>query len=441
MRSRKLHENIKGFVRLNNLQQCITSSAVGQFLLYFQIGYRSLLVHKFRSFLSVLGIVCGVMAVMAMISTGEGAKQEVLGRMEKMGLKNIFIKKVLLSDELRKQVDEKKSYGLSVLDIEHLRGLVPAIIQVGGFQTAPLTPVGTGKGITPNIIKCTGNYHELLGLRVAEGRFISDQDAYNDNLVCVLGGALAERLGRDGKIGSSIRMNDLLYKVIGILTRYDTSSLQTKKISNENFDDMIFLPLNVLKGGQRAHFQDHEYLSLSQIVVEVDTRDHVESVAKLIHRTLALSHHNVLDYNLIVPLELLFQSLATQRVFNLVLAVTGGISLLVGGIGIMNIMLASVTERKREIGIRRAIGATEKDIAYQFLAESFLLTGCGGLIGLFTGFVCVNLIESIAGWPIQITGPAMVFPFLLACMTGVFFGIYPAIRAAGMDPIQALRTV
>lgn len=412
-----------------------------QFLLFFQTGYRSLLVHKFRSFLSVLGIVCGVMAVMSMISTGEGAKQEVLGRIEKMGLKNIYIKKIELSEELQKQADEKKSYGLSFFDVERLQGLTSAITQVGAVQKVPFTPVGIGIGITPKIIKCTDNYDELLGLQTTAGRFISEQDLVNNNLVCVLGGSLAKRLGSEGRIGNTIRLNNLLYRVIGILTQYDIDTSQTTKVSNENFNDMVFLPLNILKNSTTSQWAGKRHSLLSQIIVEVDSRENVGSVAKLIHRTLEISHNNVLDYNLVVPLELLFQSLATQRIFNLVLAVTAGISLLVGGIGIMNIMLATVTERKREIGIRRAVGATEKDIAYQFLAESFLLTGCGGLLGLVAGFICVEVIETMAGWPIKITGWAMFVPFMLACITGVFFGLYPAVRAAKMDPIQALRTI
>ncbi len=410
-------------------------------MLFFRTGYRSLLVHKFRSFLSVLGIVCGVMAVMAMISTGEGAKQEVLGRIEKMGLKNIYIEQIELTEELKKQIDEKKSYGLSLFDVERLQLLTPAIIQIGAVMEALLTPVGTSIDITPKIIKCTGNYGQLLGLKVDEGRFLSEQDSYNNNLVCVLGSSLADRLNKDGGIGHHIRMNNHLYKVIGILTHYDIDTMQTTKVSNENFNNMIFLPLNIQKNSNNVYPSADNHSSLVQIIVEVDSRENVESVAKLIRRTLALSHNNVLDYNLIVPLELLSQSLATQRIFNLVLVVIGGISLLVGGIGIMNIMLATVTERRREIGVRRAVGATERDIAYQFLTESLLLTMCGGLIGLAAGYICVNAIEIMAGWPIKITALAMFGPFFLACVTGIFFGLYPAIQAARMDPIQALRTV
>ncbi len=414
---------------------------MAQFLLFFRTGYRSLLVHKFRSFLSVLGIVCGVMAVMSMISTGEGAKQEVLSRIEKMGLKNIYIRQVALTEELQKQIDERKSYGLSLFDVERLQLSTPAIVQIGAVMEPLLTPVGTGSDITPKIIKCTGNYGELLGLKMKEGRFLGEQDSYNDNLVCVLGSSLADRLKRGGQIGQHIRMNDHLYKVVGIITHYDINTMQTTKVSNEDFNNMIFLPLNIPKNSNNVYPSSDSHSSLVQIIVEVDSRENVESVVRLIRRTLALSHNNVLDYNLIVPLELLSQSLGTQRIFNLVLVVIGGISLLVGGIGIMNIMLATVTERKREIGVRRALGATEKDIAYQFLTESLLLTICGGGLGLAAGYICVNVIEVMAGWPIKITVWAMFGPFFLACATGIFFGLYPAIRAAKMDPIQALRTV
>ncbi len=412
-----------------------------QFLLFLRIAYRSLLVHKFRSFLSVLGIVCGVMAVMAMISTGEGAKQEVLGRIEKMGLKNIYIRKVELSEELKKQVAEKQSYGLSLYDVERLQLLTPAITQVGAVRKATLTPVGTGIGITPNILRCTGNYASLLGLKIKEGRFINELDSHRENQVCVIGSSLSRRLGTEGQVGRSVRMNDSLYKIVGILNSYDFDASQTAKINIENFNDIVFLPLKIPKNPTRFGSAMRQFSMLSHIVVEVDRRKNVESVAKLVRRTLELTHSQVLDYNIVVPLELLAQSLAAQRIFNLVLAVTGGVSLLVGGIGIMNIMLATVTERRREIGVRRAVGATEKDIACQFLAESFLLTMCGGVIGLVGGLICVNVIEMWAGWPIRVTIYAMFVPFVLACGTGIFFGFYPAVRAARMDPIQALRTV
>jgi len=414
---------------------------MSHFFQFIQISYHSLFVHKFRSFLSILGIVCGVMAVMSMISTGEGAKQEVLSRIEKMGLKNIYIKKVPLSAELQQNIKEIHSYGLTSYDVQRLQRLSPAITRVGATQKVRLTPIGLRTRITPNIIQCTDNYFELLDLKTAAGRFIRSQDLKNNNLVCVLGSSVAKRLGNKGRVGSYMRMNNLVYKIVGILTPYNIDTTQTVKISSENFNDIIFLPLNISGNSTTSHVPDKNNSSLSQIIVEVADREDIRAVAKLIHRTLNITHNNVLDYNVVVPLELMSQSLATQRIFNLVLGVTAGISLLVGGIGIMNIMLATVTERKREIGIRRAVGATQKDIAYQFFTESILLTGAGGLIGLVAGFFCINIIEIMAGWPIQITFLTMVIPFILACATGVFFGLYPALQAAKVDPIQALRTV
>lgn len=419
----------------------VCNKMIAQILSFFITAYRSLLIHKFRSFLSVLGIVCGVMAVMVMISTGEGAKEEVLGRIESMGLKNIYIHDKLLSTELQEQVERRKSYGLSLFDVEYLRSISPAILQVGAIQNAPLTPVGTGISITPTILKCTGNYGSLLGMKIKVGRFLNEQDSYKNSQVCVVGATLAKRLGREGRVGEAIRINDLLYTIIGVLQKDDKEPSKTAKVKNQNFNDTIFLPLNIPHNLTKFGSSIEQYSMLSSVVLEVDGRENVESVARLVHRAMEVSHQGVLDYDVIVPLELLAQALAAQKTFNLVLAVIAAVSLLVGGIGIMNIMLATVTERRREIGIRRAVGATKKDIACQFLAESFLLTMCGGVIGIVSGFVCVLVIEYLAGWPIEITAASMFIPFILACVAGIFFGYYPAVQAAKMDPIKALRTV
>ncbi len=408
-------------------------------LAFFQTGFRSLLAHKFRSSLSILGIVCGVMAVMSMISTGEGAKREVLDRIEKMGLKNIYIHQLKLTDELQEQARQKRSYGLTLSDIDRFRSVIPFISRIGAARKIELTPVGTP--ITPVIVRCNMDYATVLGLSLSTGRFIHEQDIDNRSLVCVLGYDLSKQLGSGGRIGNLIRLDNSLYRVVGILEKYDIDTGKSSKVKSENVNTMIFLPLNIQTKSATSQLFDTNENRLDRIVVEVDTRENVGAAGKLIERTLEHSHNGVRDYSVIAPVELLNQSLATQKIFNLVLAVTGGISLLVGGIGIMNIMLASVTERKREIGIRRAVGATQKDIQFQFLAESFLLTLCGGVVGLGTGTICIFAIEAFAGWPIRITFWSMCLPFVLACLTGIFFGLYPAVQAAKMDPIQALRTI
>ncbi len=410
-----------------------------QVLSFIITAYHSLLIHKLRSLLSVLGVVCGVMAVMIMISTGEGAKKEVLGRIEQMGLTNIYVNDKLLSEELQKRAEKKRSYGLSLYDVEYLRSLSPMIVSVGAVQKVALTPVGTGINIIPSIFKCTANYGELLGLDVRRGRFINVQDSLNNRQVCVIGGLMSERLGSDGRVGKLIRMDDRLYTIIGVLRKVDKKPVKTAKVTNQNFNDTIFLPLNIPHNLTKFGTSIAQHSMLSSIVVEVANRENVEPAARLINRAMEYNHQGVLDYDVIVPLELLDQALAAQNIFNLVLTVIAAVSLLVGGIGIMNIMLATVTERKREIGIRRAVGATRKDIAFQFLAESSLLTMCGGTIGIAGGFISVFVIENLAGWPIEITVVSVVIPFVLACVTGVFFGYYPAVQAAKMDPIKTLR--
>jgi len=223
----------------------VCNKMIAQILSFFMTAYRSLLIHKFRSFLSVLGIVCGVMAVMVMISTGEGAKEEVLGRIESMGLKNIYIHDKLLSTELQEQVERRKSYGLSLFDVEYLRSISPAILQVGAIQNAPLTPVGTSISIIPTILKCTGNYGGLLGIKIKSGRYINEQDSYKNNQVCVVGATLGMRLGREGRVGEVIRINDLLYTIIGVLQKDDKEPSKTAKVKHQNFNDTIFLPLNI----------------------------------------------------------------------------------------------------------------------------------------------------------------------------------------------------
>jgi putative ABC transport system permease protein len=404
-------------------------------------AWRSLLVHKLRSFLSTLGVVCGVMAVMAMISTGEGAKREILAQIEDMGLKNIYIKRIPLSEEQQREAGEKKSYGLSLDDLRRLQQNGGNIVRVAAIQELVATPIGTQQEIIPKVIQCTADYAEILSLTAASGRFITPQDCERNALVCVLGASIAQRMGKEGQIGQFVRLQDSLYKIVGILAEYKTPEKKMSKVSKDNFNTTLLIPLvmNDYRGTPATDLAGSA--PVTEIIVEVDKKQHVVAVSSMIHRLLQVTHNTVQDYQLLIPLQLLTQSLRTQRVFDLVLAVTGGISLFIGGIGIMNIMLAAVSERKREIGLRRAVGATKRDIVLQFLTESVLLTSGGGIVGVLAGFICVDLIETTAGWSMRITAVSLLVPFFLAVSTGVFFGLYPAIQAAKLDPIHALRSL
>jgi putative ABC transport system permease protein len=404
-------------------------------------AWKSILVHKLRSFLSILGVICGVMAVMAMISTGEGARQEILSQIEDMGLNNIYIKRVPLSAEQQREVGDKKSFGVSLDDLKRLQYSSTHIARAAALNELVISPIGMRQQIIPRAIQCTAEYAGILGLTIASGRFITSQDCEQRSLVCVVGSSIAQKMGKEGQVGQFIRLYDSLYRIVGILTEYTTPGNKATKMSKENFNTTVIIPL-VTNGYQGTSTMDFsETVPVTEIVVEVKNKHHVLSVASLIDRLLQVSHNTVQDYQLIVPLELLTQSMKTQRVFNLVLAITGGISLLIGGIGIMNIMLAAVSERKREIGLRRAVGATKRDIILQFLLESTLLTSVGGIVGLLAGFILVSVIATTIGWSMQITILSMLIPFFLAVSTGVFFGLYPAIQAAELDPIHALRAL
>lgn len=396
--------------------------------------------HKLRSLLSILGVVCGVMAVMSMISIGEGAKEKVLQDIEGLGLKNIYINKIPLTEKQLSEASARRSYGLSWSDVERLRFDKDYVKNVAAFRELTIGLLATKTSVTPKIIQSTPNYLNIIGIRVAEGRFLLPVDEQRNNLVCVLGASLAKQLGRDGQVGKNLRIGNTLYRVVGVLTEQSLRGNDKAKVIHDNYNETLFLPFSRLgrtsgpgAGGGRN--------SLSRILVEVQNGNQVPEATQLIHRVLEVAHNGVSDYLVIVPQELLKQSLRTQRLFNIVLAVIGGISLLVGGIGIMNIMLATVSERKHEIGLRRAIGATRRDVTTQFLTESVLLTLSGGVLGIGLGLVIIICVERATGWPIRVTMIAIAVPFLLAVLTGVFFGLYPAVKAAQMDPIKALNAV
>jgi len=399
-------------------------------LLLIKTAYISLLLHKVRSFLSILGVICGVMAVMSMISIGEGAKNKVLQDIESLGLRNVYINQIDMTQRMKQEAVSMRSYGLSWYDVQRLRYNNEYIQQVGAIRELKASFYGSKMALTPKIVQSTANYLQILGVSLAEGRPLLPADEQESNHVCVIGADLAFQLGSSGQVGSTLRIGSALYRVVGILARRTILNSDSVKMSPDNFNETLFLPFAVQQESAQG--------SLSRVLVEIREGRSMTQAAGVIGRVMETAHNGVTDYQIVVPLELLNQSLQTQKIFNLVLAVIGGISLLVGGVGIMNIMLATVSERKHEIGLRRSLGATEKDIVAQFLTEAILLTLSGGIIGIILGGSAIGIIESLTGWPVKITLPAMLIPFNLSVCTGVFFGLYPAVKAARIDPIEAL---
>ncbi len=405
------------------------------------IARRALLQHKLRSFLSVLGVVCGVMAVLSMICIGEGARRKIVNQIEQLGTRNIFVKAGELTDTQRHTALANLSTGLTLADKDRIVSGCTAVSSVAALKEIAATVWNVSRELSPEILAVTANYSGLQNFRLARGRFINSLDVERKNLVCVLGSGVAAAFGAAGQIGCDIRIENSLYTIVGVISRFDRNDDATTAIPVRNFNDMIFIPMGALPAAPPSKAPDLTagHGDLSELVVQVSDSDAVMAAAAIIERILQVRHNNIKDYQLLVPQELLNQARRTQRTFNVVLGAIAGISLLVGGIGIMNIMLATVSERTREIGIRRAVGATRPDIIVQFLAESVILTFSGGLIGVVSGIGAVAVIAAIAEWQTAVTFWAAGLPLAMSLLVGLFFGLYPAWQAAHMDPVAALR--
>jgi putative ABC transport system permease protein len=409
------------------------------------LGIESLWLHKLRSSLTMLGVVFGVGSVVAMLAVGEGASKEALEQIRKLGTNNIMIGAVKsVEDETTGTAGSFISiYGLTYED--HLRidetistvsKSVPVkLVRKQGFlgmRTLDLRVVGT-----------TPLWFELVQRPVLAGRVLTRSDNEAEAPVAVLTEFGARRLlAADSTVGQSLRIGPYAFKIVGIVK---SEGGEAAKIQLPDQQVDAYIPIDVA----RVYFGDisfrmssgsieREMVELHQIIVEVENIGDVESTAKAIESMLNRFHKKK-DYTVSVPLALLRQVEATKRTFNIVLGSIACISLLVGGIGIMNIMLASVTERTKEIGIRRAIGAKKKQIIYQFLVETVVLSTIGGLIGLSLGIVIPLIITHLSNMPTVITPWSIFLPLLISGAIGVIFGLYPAARAASVDPVIALR--
>jgi putative ABC transport system permease protein len=409
-----------------------------------RLGIKNLRLHKLRSLLTMLGVVFGVSSVIAMLAVGEGASKEALEQIRKLGSNNIIIRSAKPVKEESREVRIRMSiYGLLYEDVERITGsfssvrrIVPAklVQQEGrlGSRTLELRVVGT-----------TPEWFDLVQRPVAAGRVMTGSDNDQRRNVVVLTEHGARRLlATENTIGQNLRVGGGVFEVIGIV---QSESGFGGDIQTPDQDVDAYIPLEVARERfgdiftrRAAGARIRELVELHQIIAEVATLEEVESVSAGIESLLGRFHKKD-DYRVSVPLALLRQAEATKRTFNIVLGSIAAISLLVGGIGIMNIMLASVTERTREIGIRRAIGAKRKQIVGQFLIETVVLSTTGGLIGIGIGLLVPWLITSFAGMPTVVKPWSLVLSLGISMTVGILFGIYPAFRAAELDPIEALR--
>lgn len=408
----------------------------------------------------MLGIIFGVCSVIAMLAIGEGASlaaQESISRLGSMNLIIETIEPARENNENEQQRSRLNQYGLTYKDAEAINSTIPGVEVIVPVREMDCKAQYKSRHVTVKVIGTIPWYPEISTLDIICGRFLSSIDLHQESTVCVIDEQVVNALfGFDHPIGRDIYLQGNVYRVVGVVGSAPVMDIEAgdsnehgssakNTISSEEVG-YIYMPLTTARSRfseiiytYSSGSRSYEKVELQRITVKVQSIDHVVPIRNIIDGLLRRLHEDKQDYRIVVPLELLRQAKNSQRIFSVVLGSIAAISLIVGGIGIMNIMLATVSERTREIGIRRALGAKKRDIIVQFLSESLIMTLSGGLFGIALGFLLPMMVSHFANMPTIITYKSLVLAFGISGAVGVVFGLYPAYRAASMDPIESLR--
>jgi putative ABC transport system permease protein len=433
----------------------------------FRVGIYSLLLHKLRSGLAILGILIGITAVIWLVAMGEGVSYQAQEQIKDLGASNVIVRSIKPAQQSSSDSTGSMflEYGLLRDDFKRIVSNIPMVEQAVAIREMRKEVRFDERTVEARVVGCSPEYFDLNHLSMDRGRFLTDSDGAPPKNVCVVAADTAENLfSYENPLGKSIQIDSDFYVVVGQTNARDPTAAIGGSLDSQDYNFDVYIPLETLRARigdtvftSRSGSREGEVVQLSQITLSLDNLDEVDETADII-RTLMEKYHPKQDVGIVVPKELLRQAELLRMMFNLLLVLIAGISLVVGGIGIMNIMLATVTERTREIGIRRALGAKRRDIIRQFLAESVVLTGVGGGLGVLCGFLCGPTVTFVRNRALELfpdtmralpptimkldplIAPWSIFVSLgIAIGVGVLFGMYPAYRAAYMDPIEALR--
>jgi putative ABC transport system permease protein len=446
-----------------------------------EIAVESIVSNKLKSMLTALGIIFGVAAVIAMLAIGKGAKQEIMEQMKMVGVNNILINPVIpdksSSTEEGEKQQKKFSRGLNLLDVDAIRETLPSVKRISPEISFNSTAMLNGVKYTAKLVGVSNDYFYLYNLPLVEGAFFNAYQEENGIQVCIIGANIrAKFFSKVDPLGQYIKFNGIWLKVIGVLQKTNVNLTGFEEKGVNVYNDNIYIPIQtmllryqnrallntklvseassvqffgggghgpmarvVVSSSDASTDTETNYNQLDRIVVQVSETEQLNPTTEILSRMLTRRHTGVKDFEITVPELLLKQQQRTKDIFNVVLGAIASISLIVGGIGIMNIMFASVMERIKEIGTRMAIGAKKMDIVVQFLSEAVLISVTGGFIGVFFGVIMAKLIEQIAGIMTIVSFFSVFIAFGVSAAVGVIFGYSPAKRASEKDPIESLR--
>ena len=440
----------------------------------FSEALRVILTNKIRTFLTALGIIFGVAAVITMLAIGNGAEKEILSQLELVGVNNIVITPII-DDKEDSDTEEddganeskRFSKGLDLLDVESIRKNIPTVSKIS--PEIILETYVTSKGLQSSVklIGVSPDFFYTSNINIESGKNFSNIQLKNAFPVCIIGKKIEKKLFTgESAIGKKIKVKDVWLQVIGVIEEKLISESAQENLGIRDLNLDVYIPIKTFlvrfkdrkiisdkpidfesggvfimgnNNGPKKRIPRGNYHQIDKLTVQVSSSEKLNSTANLLSRMLKRRHNDVLDFEISIPIQLLKQQQKTKQIFNIVLSIIAGISLLIGGIGIMNIMLASVLERTKEIGIIRAIGATQQDVVLQFLSESVLISIGGGIIGIFLGIISSYIIEIATGIETILSISSITLSFFVATAIGLIFGIAPAKSAANKRPIEAIR--